>query len=143
MFFQIGILAVMLFVSIRDIRNKEILSAEIIACGVISILRIGVMIFQKNGDAWDLALSLLPGVFMLFISLISRQSLGFGDGLLALSIGPAMGAAIVCGGVVTAVFLCGIFSGFLVAIKKVKGGSRVPFVPFMTLGLAVMEFAKI
>lgn len=133
----------MLFISIRDIRKKEILAADIMICAGLSVLRIGFMVYRNEINVFSLMLCLLPGVIMLLISLLSRQSLGYGDGLLALFIGPSLGAGIMCPGIIAAIFLCGICSGVLLILKKAGRGSRLPFVPFMTLGLAVMKLAQI
>ena len=143
MFFEICILVIMLFISVRDIRKKEILSAEIILTGIISAAGTVMMICKGKFDIISFAISLMPGILMLLISLISRESVGYGDGLLALLAGPALGAEVALGTVLLAVFICGLFSGMLLVIKRAGRGTRVPFVPFMTLGLAVMEVAKI
>ncbi|MCR5404867.1 MAG: hypothetical protein K6E91_13765 [Butyrivibrio sp.] len=143
MVFEICVLGILLFTSVRDIRKKEILAAEIILVGIISAVRTTTMIYTGSFDIISFAASFLPGIAMLLASLITGESLGYGDGLLVLLSGPALGGELVLGTVLLAVFICGLFSGILLVIKRAGRFTRVPFVPFMTLGLAVMEFAKI
>lgn len=143
MIFEICILVIMIIVSVRDIRKKEILAVEIILAAAVSSANIVWMACKGNFDIISLLISFLPGVIMLFVAMITGQSLGYGDGLLALVAGPGLGAGLICGGMAAALFICSIFSGILLLTKKANPRTRVPFVPFMTIGLAVMEIAKI
>ena len=133
----------MIISSIGDIRSKEVLLWEILGCFGMSFAAVAVSIYGGRFDGADVFMSLMPGAFFLFLSFLSRQSVGYGDGLLLLGAGPALGAETAVMGMVFGVFACGIISGILLVFKKVKKKARMPFVPFLTLGMGVMMLAQI
>ncbi len=134
---------VLIIASIEDVRTKEIPAWEIAVCGVISIAACALNICRGNGDALGIFMSLLPGAGILFIALMCGQGVGFGDGFLLLAAGPALGPVTSALGLITALFAGCIFSGILVVIRKAKRRTRIPFVPFMTLGMGAMLIEKI
>ena len=82
-------------------------------------------------------------MFFILLSFVSRQSVGYGDGLLLLCAGPALGAGVAVMGMIAAVFACGLVSGALLIFKKVGKKAQMPFVPFLTFGMGVMMLAQI
>ena len=131
----------MLVCSYEDLRKKEVALWKIGCCGVASLFRIGMEIVGGNADYIAFLLSLLPGAVLLGISFVTREGIGYGDGLLMLSIGPAVGLRSLAAGMFVAFFVSSIFSAALLLIKKVKRNYRIPFIPFLTIGLGVMVFA--
>ena len=82
--------------------------------------------------------SLIPGAFLLAISLCTRESIGYGDGWTVLALGILLGLW-KCFVVVFAGFLfSAIFSLILLVLRRVNGKSRLPFLPFITMGLGVV-----
>lgn len=134
MFFEIGILLILVISSIEDIRKKEILLWEIGVCGIISAVRVFLDCTSGTFDPGMMAFSLLPGAVALALAYVTRQGIGFGDGLIILSMGPALGAWGIMAAVVTALFASSIFSGALLMFKRAGKKSMIPFVPFLALG---------
>ena len=134
---------VLIIASIEDVRTKEIPAWEIVACAVISIAACALNVCRGKSDALGIFMSLLPGAGILFIALMSGEGVGFGDGFLLLAAGPALGPWISVMGLVAALFAGSIVSGILVVIRKAKRSTRIPFVPFMTLGMGAMLIEKI
>ena len=134
MLFEIGILLILIISSIEDIRKKEIPLWEIVACGIIS----GVcLIMELTGGEIEpgmIALSLVPGGVTLLLALATRQGVGFGDGLIILSMGPTLGAWGIIAAVMIALFTSGLFSGILLIFRRAGKKTRIPFVPFLTIG---------
>ncbi len=143
MVFKILTLMIMIISSIEDIRKKEIPVWEIAACGLISAASCIFGALEGNLDAMGVFLSVIPGAAILFIALMSGQSVGYGDGFLLLAAGPSLGPEATAIGLLIALFAGGIFSGVLVALKKAGRRSRFPFVPFMTFGMGAMILEKI
>ena len=143
MVIYILMLFAMLALSVQDIKRKEI-SAKLLIIGmIISVIGALIGVLIENMSLYDIALSLLPGALLLLLSFVTRQQIGYGDGLVALILGPALGIEILIIGLLIAFFGSGVFSMILVFVKKAKRKSRIPFVPFITLGTAVAYFAKI
>ncbi|MBR4669717.1 MAG: prepilin peptidase [Butyrivibrio sp.] len=133
----------MFVLSVQDIRNREISAKLLMICAVISISGAVIGILSNNMSIIDVAISLLPGAGLLLLSFVTRQQIGYGDGLIALILGPALGIEILIIGLMAAFFGSGVFSLILLAVKKAKRKSRIPFVPFITLGTVVAYFATI
>jgi prepilin signal peptidase PulO-like enzyme (type II secretory pathway) len=138
MIFKIGILIILFISSIEDIRKKEILLWEILTCAVLSAAAVGLAFYENNFDIPDILRSLLPGAVMLLLSLITREGIGYGDGLIILAAGPALGFNDLFMALMTAIVLSGFFSGILLVLKKAKRKTRIAFAPFLAVGCAAV-----
>ena len=133
----------MIISSIGDIRSKEVFLWEILGCLGMSFAAVILSIYGNSFDASDILMSLMPGAFLLLLAYVSRSSMGYGDGLLLLAAGPALGSHITVMGMIAGVFACGLISGLLLVFKRVGRKAKIPFVPFMTFGMGVMLLAQI
>ena len=68
------------------------------------------------------------------IALISGGMVGFGDGLLILTMGSVLGAGELAGILCGALLLCGIYSGIEYLMLKKSRSEEIPFVPFLLIG---------
>ena len=135
----------LIIAAVTDIRKKDISVAIPILCGVLSLIFAVIPAFL-SADPYRIKgffFSLIPGVLMLLISGVTDQSLGYGDGLMALAIGPAFGLEGTVFALTLAVFASGLFSIVLLVIRKAGKKTQIPFLPFMTLGMGVMLFAPV
>ena len=141
MFFKISILIILVISSIEDIRKKEICLWEILLLGGLSFSAVVASIFDGSFDLWNVFLSLLPGAAMIFLAFITREGIGYGDGLMALAIGPALGGGSSIMTIVTAVCVSGLFSGILLVLKRAERKTKIAFAPFITIGTFVAAFS--
>lgn len=123
-----------------DIRHREIpllwILSGIAAAAGINIWRIaeGTVTITAAG------LSLMPGIFFLFIGFGTKEKIGYGDGLLLLAAGLFLGVyrcflALSIGLVVSAAAAL-----FLLVLHKADRNSRIPFIPFLLTGMGVAFF---
>lgn len=143
MVIEICLLVLMLICSVVDIRTKEIPLWEIAICAVLSTAKVVLDLRGGEADIAGIIFSLLPGAFLLVLSFITKEGIGYGDGLMVLLMGPALGAEGLILGMLIAFFASSFFSAILLIIKKVKRNYRIPFIPFMTIGMGVMILAPI
>ncbi|MCR5671901.1 MAG: prepilin peptidase [Butyrivibrio sp.] len=143
MIFVLGIILVLAITSIEDIRKKEIPAVTVILAAIISAASVGYQIYLGQSAYLDLALSLTPGIALLLTALITKGALGGGDGLIALAMGPALGFRLMATGMMAALLLSAVLSIILLAFKRAERMTRLPFVPFMTLGMGVAVFAAV
>ena len=129
--------------SIEDVRKKEVSAWAIVSCALVSAAAAGLGAYRGDFDILSLFFSLLPGAVLLFVALMSREGVGYGDGFLIFASGPALGAGAVYLGLLAALLLSAVFSGILIVIKRAGRRTRIPFVPFMTLGMGAMILEKI
>ena len=114
-----------------DIRKKEI------CLPVLFIFLVGGILWRiRQGLLWPAGIiSMGIGVFIILIALISGGMVGFGDGLLILTMGSVRGSRRTgegsSGG---ALLLCGIYSGIEYLMLKKSRSEEIPFVPFLLIG---------
>lgn len=93
-------------------------------------------------DGWMLCRSLIPGTVFLATAAATGKA-GYGDGIVLIMLGLMSGAK-VCLLVMTAgLFLLAIFSGVLLALRKVQRTSRIPFLPFLAVGWTIAVCGKV
>lgn len=134
---QITALLFVFICSVSDIRKKKIPLMVIIVFGTVSVL------FLAAGEErpWKEALyALAPGMGLLALAFCTGEGIGYGDGFAVLVLGLLVGALWCLTAVFLGFFLCAVWSLFLLALKKVNGKSRLPFVPFLAVGLGVVLF---
>lgn len=122
---------------IFDIRKKEIPVFIIVAFGLLSL--IAVAIAQKP-ELYSVLYSLIPGAVMLGLSLCTKESIGYGDGFVVLVLGVLLGFVECVFVVLAGLFLSAVVGLVLLVFKKVRGKSRMPFMPFLAAGLGVVFF---
>ena len=122
--------AILVAQSVSDIRSKRL---PFWITGMGMVVGIALWLLAGNVHLTDLV-ALIPGLICLGISKISKEAIGYGDGLLLIMMGwyLALGQLLeVC---MWAFTLAGIFGLFLLVTKKKKGKQEIPFVPFLLIG---------
>ena len=139
-----------------DIRKKEI------CLPVLFIFLAGGILWRiRQGLLWPAGIiSMGIGVFIILIALISGGMVGFGDGLLILTMGSVLGAGELAGILCGALLLCGIYSGNSfctgsadrifwrdIFVRKIKKGSftieaalLMPLVLMILIGVLYLDF---
>ena len=117
----------------HDIRYKTIPVIPVIVMG-------GMLLTYRvwNGTGWmELIGGCLPGGIFLLISLLTREKIGSGDGLVLLALGCGFAIEEVVGIVGGALFFAAIVAIVLLVVKKASRKTEIPFVPFLFLGFLV------
>lgn len=133
--------AVMLaFCSIQDIREKEVSLWKLKVYGILATAISIWKLFSPEDDLlvliFRLLAGLLPGIFLLILARITREAVGYGDGLILLFIGLSLGFWECIG-----IFFAGLLGIFLAAVLALllfgrKKSLEIPFIPFLLTGLA-------
>lgn len=129
----------MFVLAIADIKEKAVPCAFLMIFGVIAVI---YTVMSGETEWMNILCSLIPGMFLLTVSLCTKESIGYGDGWAVAALGLLIGAEAclltVCTGLVVSAF----FSLILLALHKVNGKSRLPFLPFLTVGLGVLMIGQ-
>ena len=131
---------VLIFLSvctIFDIRKKEI---PLVLAGAGMMAAVGLTVWRiGNGTifAAQILLSLLPGLFFLFTGWCTKEKVGYGDGILLLITGVMVGFKQCFTGLCISLVLSAFFGVLLLFLHKAQKNSRIPFVPFLTMGMGV------
>lgn len=137
------VLVLLVIASIEDIRKREISGTVLLGLAGVSLVCSVLSVYRGHSTFSDVAMSLLPGAVVILLAWITREGIGYGDGLLLIAMGPVIGLRGIVMGLVIAFFAGGVLSIILMIFKKVGKRYSFPFVPFMTIGMVVSCFAKI
>lgn len=116
-----------------DIKNKEIPLWITVAGGMagllISVCRERLLV--------DIFWALLPGVVFLILGKITREAVGYGDGMLV----GVLGLFYSLEEIFSLCFIAFLFTGttalILLVILHKKGSYQIPFIPFLFLGWCI------
>lgn len=124
----------MIVLAITDMRRKEIPLIYLVVFGMAAV----IYTIVRGNIEWNLFFSsLLPGIFLLGISLCTREGIGYGDGWAVMILGLLIGTEDCFITVCMGLLLIALISVILLIMHKVNGKSRIPFLPFLTIGLGV------
>lgn len=137
------VLVLLVIASIEDIRKREISGTVLLGLAGVSLVCSVLSVYRGHSTFSDVAMSFLPGAVVILLAWITREGIGYGDGLLLIAMGPVIGLRGIVMGLVIAFFAGGVLSIILMIFKKVGKRYSFPFVPFMTIGMVVSCFAKI
>ena len=135
MIINIILLAILLVSSCYDIKFKEIPVWTIWLAGVVSVIYNAILIYKGHFDYNDLIVSLFPGALFLTIALICKGNLGIGDGAMLLAIAPGFGILHIYLGLMLALLLNSLVAIFLIIFKRAGKKTRMPFIPFLSIGI--------
>ena len=119
--------------SVSDLKYKKINRA---AAYIFVILGAICMFIFRPGD--NLVLSILVGAAVLLLSALSREAVGYGDGLILMGIGLFLGWRVALYSLTIGILLSSPVSLIYMAKNKHKGPDvkkEIPFVPFLLMGL--------
>ncbi len=123
--------------TVFDIRKKEI---PVILAGVGAMAAASITIWRiGNGFivAVQILMSLLPGLFFLLTGWCTKEKVGYGDGILLSITGLIVGFNQCFTGLCIGLFLSAFFGALLLFLHKAQKNSRIPFVPFLAMGMGV------
>lgn len=128
---MIGLGLYLLSVSIFDIREKAIPVLFLVVGGLLTGAGVTYSVIVGEMTWYQPLLGMLPGAVLLVTAWITEK-MGYGDGIVLLMIGGMTGyrgsLLVLCMGS----FFASIFCVVLLAVRKVKKHSRIPYVPFLT-----------
>jgi leader peptidase (prepilin peptidase)/N-methyltransferase len=105
---------------------------------------------EENGDtgmmaaenlyeaAGELVLAVLPGAGCILLSFLTREALGYGDGIVIMVYGLGMGFTCTVEWLLLGFFLSAIWAVYLCVFQKADRKKEFPFLPFL-LGAFVIE----
>lgn len=131
--------SLLLLCAIMDWKTKKIalpLLGVYMIAGVIWRMVVG------NESIVSLGIGMLLGGGLLLISYVTREAVGYGDGLLLLVTGCILGAEKNFILFFCALVLSAFYSAFLLLIKRVKRTHELAFVPFLFMaytGMVIYE----
>ena len=131
MFFRIAVILMLILLSISDLKSHTI---PVLPVLVFAVVMAAVHLSAGDLPAVRIFTGMLPGLFLLAVSLASRSSIGTGDGIAAAACGAAIGLSSELESLTAALVLYCAFSIVLLIRKKAGRKDTLPFLPFLTAG---------
>lgn len=117
--------------SIMDIRKRTVSLILVWSC--MAAGSVWQIVFQQT-ELWELVLSLFPGIVLISLAWLTEEKIGYGDGWIVMTAGIWTGIwdvfLILTGGMM----LCGLYSGILLSLRKIRRNDTLPFLPFLFVG---------
>lgn len=114
-----------------DWKRKQIPTISLWIGGIVMSIVCIVQIVLGTRTIWDSFGGILVGLFLLFISFITRQQIGLGDGILFVITGIGLGFFDNIILLMSSLFLTSIVALSLFVAKKIKRKETLPFIPFV------------
>lgn len=124
----IGILLLNGFI---DLKKREILLLPTILYACVGLF---LCFWNFHTPLAEILSALLPGIFLLLVGRISQGKVGYGDGILVLSIGIWSGFLKCLLSLTTGLLLASFWAILTLIIKKYRSNDELPFVPFLLFG---------
>ena len=124
--------------SIFDIRYKRVPIWLILLGGVLAG---GMEIYQyviQTGEFAECGLGMIPGIALLLLAL-GTQKAGWADGVVTMFLGSILGFRQCVLTVMLSLIFISVLSLLLLIFHRVNKGTKIPFIPFLTLGFVLCE----
>ena len=131
MFFRIAVILMLILLSVSDLKSHTI---PVLPVLVFAAVMTAVHLSAGDLPAVRIFTGMLPGLFLLAVSLASRSSIGTGDGFAVAACGAAIGLSSELASLTAALVLCCAYSIVLLIRKKAGRKDTLPFLPFLTAG---------
>ena len=115
----------------EDIEERKISINKIIVFGSAAVFYLMLM---ENVTYKDVIQRMLPGMTLLLLALVSKESIGYGDGMSVLVLGLWTGAFFTLSAVCIGIWSAGIWS--LICLFR-RRKEPIPFIPFLLFGTEV------
>ncbi|MBQ2900481.1 MAG: prepilin peptidase [Agathobacter sp.] len=124
---------------VMDFKYKEIPLWFTLLGGVVGI----VICVREERTVFEVLVSCLPGLVVIFFSWMTKEIIGFGDGIVLLVMGFYLSLSQVLSVGMFAVFIAGIVALILLTVFQKGGSYRIPFIPFLTLAYGIDYLIRI
>lgn len=123
-------------ICVFDIKRKKIPVYMLIilaAAGIISNFTVGEFDIEKR------IIDMLPGMILLIVSMITKQQIGYGDGMIILIMGLYIDIDDILSIVLSSFLLSSIAAIILMTVFKKKKNFEMAFSPFLLIGYGLVK----
>ncbi|MCI8300098.1 MAG: hypothetical protein HFI69_07085 [Lachnospiraceae bacterium] len=132
---KIMVLGLLGLCTLEDLKRRELTVIYILLFGIGGVL---LHLFAPVCSIYSVLWGMMLGIAMVFMSLVTRGSVGMGDGILLMVTGVYLGADGNLELFMTGLFLAALWALALLVLKKKKGKEEIAFVPFLLISYFTM-----
>lgn len=122
------------FAGVADIRRKEIKIAYILGMSVVSI---ACIYMSEQRAVFDIVGGVSIGLCMIGLSLMTREQIGRGDGMVVAAVGAMLGIRSCVSVVCLASLLMAVVSIIILLLRKGNRNTRLPYIPALFAGYVI------
>lgn len=115
----------------QDLRKKKISNKYLWTGEIVGLIVRGYGLATDSISIPEWGLALVPGVVFLFLSMATKEKIGYGDGLVLMILGNFFMVSEIWNILQTAIFLEMCFAIILLCSKRVSREYQIPFLPFL------------
>lgn len=140
MIINIIVLAIMIRLSVSDIRDRQISKTGLTLWAILVIVYQAVSLYQGRIHLTETSMGAGIGVIFLLISWITDEAVGYGDSVAIMILGGLLGFWSMAENLAWAFFINGMWAIGLITVqwvkrkKLTKERKMIPFLPFLTIG---------
>lgn len=127
---SVVMLMILIISSYTDIKKREI-PVKLVVTG--TIFGLVTSLLKKEGFDLNICVGCIPGVCLLILSVLMRENIGLGDGLVVFMGGFYLSFFQVIEWLFYSFLLCSFVGLLLVMVKRMKIKDTLAFVPFLLL----------
>lgn len=131
-----SILIYLIICTFTDLKKRSI-SLIISTVFILAGLILCILGYSPHDNFISLLLSLLPGGVLLLLSVVTKEAIGYGDGLMLITMGFYLSHPENLSILLYSLIIAGIFSLFLLTLGKYQRKYKIPFSPFLLLGYLI------
>lgn len=123
-------------ICVFDLKRKKIpvyMLIVLAAAGIISNFTVGEFDIEKR------IIAMLPGMILLIVSMITKQQIGYGDGMIILIMGLYIDIDDILSIVLSSFLLSSIAAIILMTVFKKKKNFEMAFSPFLLIGYGLVK----
>ena len=133
---HICLIIILGIICVFDIKRKKIpvyMLIVLAAAGIISNFTVGEFDIEKR------IIAMLPGMILLIVSMITKQQIGYGDGMIILIMGLYIDIDDILSIVLSSFLLSSIAAIILMTVFKKKKNFEMAFSPFLLIGYGLVK----
>lgn len=119
--------------SAMDIRSRQVPTWMLLLGTAAATAVLAYEGWKGELSVWQICRAVMPGAVLLVIAGLTGRA-GFADGIVLLLLGLLAGYEICLTASLGGLFLIALCSGVLLALRRVKRDTKMPFVPFLAAG---------
>lgn len=120
--------------SIWDIQRREFPVGAVLGGLGVSLIY-GIV----KGKGYSLLLGVIPGILLVLMGFLTREKVGYGDGILVIIIGLILGWPGSFVIYVIAQFGVLFYAVFLLVARHTSGDVKIPFAPFLAMSVVLYQ----
>lgn len=93
--------------------------------------------------SWTImAAGIVPGLIFLLLSHLTKEAIGYGDGIFMVTAGIQLGGEKLLGILLVALLISAVFSLILLVFRRAGRKTAIPFIPFLAAGFFISLFGQ-